>query len=123
MTEVEAIHQLAGEVSASDIYSESATDPSQVRRVLEEIRDQEPMEVQELNLEPDIYNHELLEWISQSAYHVSYCDEVLSEYGAGLNFFEVIQSAQVQQLEAIAYEVWEWLEERDEELGEDEEDE
>lgn len=109
MTEVEAIHQLAGEVSASDIYSESATDTSQVQRILQEIRDQEPVEVQELNLEPDVYNHDLLGWVSQSAYHVSYCNDVLSEFGESLTFFQVIQAAQVHQLEAIAYEVWEWL--------------
>lgn len=35
----------------------------------------------EIQLEPDIYNHDLLKWLSSNLRRASYCDEAIAEFG------------------------------------------
>ncbi len=65
-----------------------------------------------LNMEADVYNSDLLKWLASHSDRVGYCDEILAEYGHGINLdlMEIIQHAQQREKEEILHSVIESLE-------------
>lgn len=64
-----------------------------------------------LEIEGDIYNHDLLKWLSNNLTFSCYVDEVIQEYGTNedTQFFNILMDAQKRHKEVIARSVLESL--------------
>lgn len=54
-----------------------------------------------LDMEPDVYTHDLTAWLHASVDHVYYIDEVLEEYGKPNSGFDLLQLAQLSMIRQI----------------------
>lgn len=67
----------------------------------------------EIQLEADIYTHELTGWLNSRADRCGYCDEAVEEYGSRpATTFELLQWGQAFEKAEVLGLVREWLEER-----------
>lgn len=62
-------------------------------------------------LEPDIYTHDLLEWLNSHLGRLDYCDEAMADYGPFDSTFNILQAGQKMELDEVFSLVREWLEE------------
>lgn len=65
--------------------------------------------------EPDIYDHDLLEWVGKNANNVAWCDEALSEFGRPDSLVALIQQGQGMAQESVWRAVIELVREEEEE--------
>jgi len=83
-------------------------------RVIETLKDaieyNENTELFDVEIEPDIYNNDLLRWISSNLYRAEFVDEAMTEYGSA-NLFEALQTGQYLELDAIKNNIINYLEE------------
>lgn len=75
-------------------------------------------EADEIQLEANIYNHELLEWVGSNLNRSSYVDDAMSD---GYNeFFALLTAGQMYERDAVLSCVRNWLETHDEAFEETE---
>jgi hypothetical protein len=89
---------------------------------LTELEDTE--DADDINLEADIYTHDLTAWLHSRADRYSYCDEAFEEYGADPKQFpnpmiSLLQWGQVREKEEVLNAVRSFLESRIEDAGDD----
>jgi len=70
-------------------------------------------------MEPDVYNNELLKWVGSSLSRASYVDDAAEEYGPAASLFEGLARGQLAEKHEVFHQVLEALRE----LEEDAEDE
>lgn len=70
-------------------------------------------------LEPDIYYHDLVAWLGSNNERIGRCEEIMEEMD-GLGFVDVIQQAQLREMEEVMGVVYEALQDQLEELAETE---
>jgi hypothetical protein len=97
---------------------------SEILESMAEIADSDDDGLDEPEKEPDIYNHDLFEWLQNDLYNIGLCDDITNEMG-GMGIIETIQMAQQRAKENIYFEVLDelknFIDEYDEELENEEE--
>lgn len=68
-------------------------------------------DLEDISIEPDIYNFDLFKWVQSHGERQGYCNEVLAEYGHGicLDFMAIIAQAQQREKEEVLHSVLESL--------------
>lgn len=65
----------------------------------------------DVQLEADVYNHELLSWLASHAHRPSFVDEHIEEHGYPGNIMRAIAGGQVKEKERVLSEVRDFLQE------------
>lgn len=78
--------------------------------------DLEDNELEDCCIEPDMYDHNLIEWLADNAtvYAVQYCNEAIEEGIGGDNIMAMIQAAQCTAKEKIYHAVSDFIQEHQE---------
>lgn len=119
------LHKLAGKVDPSELgYIEEGT-PEMVQEILDAIEDQEVRGADDderyhemVDGLVDLYNSDLLEWVGASTINAAFVEEAVEEGIADTsNFYRMLQAGQYKQYSDVAGQVFEKLEELQEERG------
>jgi hypothetical protein len=90
------------------------TSYSLIVRVIETLKDSleydENTELYDVEIETDVYNADLLTWVSSNLQRAEFVDEAMTEYGS-VTLFEALQTGQYLELDAIKTKVINYLEE------------
>ena len=74
----------------------------QIVNALAALADLEGEDLDEVSLEPDVYNSDLLKWLSSSYDRVVYCDQAVEEFGLEkVELMTIITYGQQQELDEI----------------------
>ena len=68
-------------------------------------------DLDDITIEPDLYNSDLTAWLSSSIARFSYCDDAIAEYGPVKSLFDLLQLGQQREREEVLYLVIDALEE------------